>query len=147
MDGRYSDGVRKVIQLAGEEAQRLHHEYIGTDHLLLNVVADDSSVAALALKGLGVTPQRVRAEVDKCIVKGPDMVTMGALPQTPRARYVIEYSIEEARNLNHNYFGTEHVLLGLLREQEGFGGAVLTNLGLTVESTRKEVIRVLATSS
>ena len=140
---RFSDEAKRVMQLANQEALRFNHEYIGTDHLLLGLLIDEGGVAALALKNLGVEPWKVRANIETLIVRGPDMVTMGKLPQTPRANKVIEYSMEEARNLNHNYVGTEHILLGMLREQEGVGGVVLMNFGLTMENTRKEVIRVL----
>jgi len=132
------------MQLANQEAQRFNHEYIGTEHVLLGLINEGSGVAALALKSLGVELWKVRAYVETLIIRGPEVVTFGKLPQTPRARNVIEYSMEEARNLNHEYVGTEHILLGLLREQEGVGGEVLTQLGLTIENTRKEVIRLLA---
>ena len=142
---RFSDKARKVVmQRANQEAQRFNHEYIGTEHILLGLLTDDGSVAVLALKGLGVEPWKVRANVETLILRGPNVVTTGKLPQTPRAKKVIEYSLEEARNLNHNYIGTEHILLGMLREQEGVGGVVLTNFGLTMENVRKEVIRVLS---
>jgi ATP-dependent Clp protease ATP-binding subunit ClpC len=140
---RLSDEVKKVMQLANQEAQSFNHEYIGTEHILLGLLADESSVAVLALQGIGLEPRRVRAHVETFIKKGP-VLAAGNLPQTPRARNVIEYSLEEARNLNHNYVGAEHVLLGLLREQEGFGGSVLMNFGLTIENARNEVIRILS---
>ncbi len=141
---KYSASTRKVIQLAEQEANRLNHEYVGTDHLLLGILVNDNSVAALALKGLGIEPSQVRCEVETLIVKGTGMVPIGKLPLTPRARNVIKYSIEEAHNLNHNYVGTGHILIGLLREQEGFAGTVLMNLGLTLENTCNEVIQALA---
>src|SRR5437588_2026103 len=116
---RFTDRARKVMQLANQEAQRFNHEYIGTEHILLGLVKEGSGVAANVLKNLDIDLRRICLEVEKIVQAGPDMVTMGKLPQTPRAKKVIEYSIEEARNLNHNYVGTEHLLLGLLREQEG----------------------------
>ena len=116
---RFTDRARKVMQLANQEAQRFNHEYIGTEHILLGLVKEGSGVAANVLKNLDIDLRKIRLEVEKIVQSGPDMVTMGKLPQTPRAKKVIEYSIEEARNLNHNYVGTEHLLLGLLREQEG----------------------------
>jgi hypothetical protein len=116
---RFTDRARKVMQLANQEAQRFNHEYIGTEHILLGLVKEGSGVAANVLKNLDVDLRKIRLEVEKLVQSGPEMVTMGKLPQTPRAKKVIEYSMEEARNLNHNYVGTEHILLGLLREQEG----------------------------
>ena len=116
---RFTDRARKVMQLANQEAQRFNHEYIGTEHILLGLIKEGSGVAANVLKNLEVDLRKIRLEVEKLVQSGPDMVTMGKLPQTPRAKKVIEYSMEEARNLGHNYVGTEHILLGLLREQEG----------------------------
>jgi len=140
---RFTDRARKVMQLANQEAQRFNHEYIGTEHILLGLVKEGSGVAANVLKNLDIDLRKIRLEVEKIVQSGPDMVTMGKLPQTPRAKKVIDYSIEEARNLNHNYVGTEHLLLGLLREQEGVAAQVLMNLGLKLEDVREEVLNLL----
>src|SRR5258707_2759149 len=140
---RFTDRARKVMQLANQEAQRFNHEYIGTEHILLGLVKEGTGVAANVLKNLDIDLRKIRMEVEKIVQAGPDMVTMGKLPQTPRAKKVIEYSIEEARNLNHNYVGTEHLLLGLLREQEGVAAQVLMNLGLKLEDVREEVLNLL----
>src|SRR6478672_11763259 len=140
---RFTDRARKVMQLANQEAQRFNHEYIGTEHILLGLVKEGSGVAANVLKNLDIDLRKIRLEVEKIVQSGPDMVTMGKLPQTPRAKKVIEYSIEEARNLGHNYVGTEHLLLGLLREQEGVAAQVLMNLGLKLEDVREEVLNLL----
>jgi ATP-dependent Clp protease ATP-binding subunit ClpC len=140
---RFTDRARKVMQLANQEAQRFNHEYIGTEHILLGLVKEGSGVAANVLKNLEVDLRKIRMEVEKIVQTGPDMVTMGKLPHTPRAKKVIEYAIEEARNLNHNYVGTEHLLLGLLREQEGVAAQVLLNLGLKLEDVREEVLNLL----
>ncbi|MEO0531132.1 MAG: Clp protease N-terminal domain-containing protein, partial [Planctomycetota bacterium] len=140
---RFTDRARKVMQLANQEAQRFNHEYIGTEHVLLGLIKEGSGVAANVLKNLDVDLRKIRLEVEKLVQSGPDMVTMGKLPQTPRAKKVIEYSMEEARNLNHNYVGTEHILLGLLREQEGVAAQVLMNLGLKLEEVRDEVLNLL----
>jgi ATP-dependent Clp protease ATP-binding subunit ClpC len=140
---RFTDRARKVMQLANQEAQRFNHEYIGTEHILLGLIKEGSGVAANVLKNLDVDLRKIRLEVEKLVQSGPDMVTMGKLPQTPRAKKVIEYSMEEARNLNHNYVGTEHILLGLLREQEGVAAQVLMNLGLKLEEVREEVLNLL----
>jgi ATP-dependent Clp protease ATP-binding subunit ClpC len=140
---RFTDRARKVMQLANQEAQRFNHEYIGTEHILLGLVKEGSGVAANVLKNLDVDLRKIRLEVEKIVQSGPDLVTMGKLPQTPRAKKVIEYAMEEARNLNHNYVGTEHLLLGLLREQEGVAAQVLMNLGLKLEDVREEVLNLL----
>jgi ATP-dependent Clp protease ATP-binding subunit ClpC len=131
------------MALANQEAQRFNHEYIGTEHILLGLVKEGSGVGANVLKNLDVDLRKVRLEVEKLVKRGPDMVTMGKLPQTPRAKKVIEYAIEEARSLNHNYVGTEHLLLGLLREQDGVAAQVLMNLGLRLEDVREEVLNLL----
>src|SRR6201986_2850213 len=140
---RFTDRARKVMALANQEAQRFNHEYIGTEHILLGLVKEGSGVGANVLKNLDVDLRKIRLEVEKLVQSGPEMVTMGKLPQTPRAKKVIEYSMEEARNLNHNYVGTEHILLGLLREQEGVAAQVLMNLGLKLEEVREEVLNLL----
>jgi len=140
---RFTDRARKVMALANQEAQRFNHEYIGTEHILLGLVKEGSGVGANVLKNLDVDLRKVRLEVEKLVKSGPDMVTMGKLPQTPRAKKVIEYAIEEARNLNHNYVGTEHLLLGLLREHEGVAAQVLMNLNLKLEEVREEVLNLL----
>ncbi|MFN8740775.1 MAG: ATP-dependent Clp protease ATP-binding subunit [Pirellula sp.] len=140
---RFTDRARKVMQLANQEAQRFNHEYIGTEHILLGLVKEGSGVAANVLKNLDVDLRKIRLEVEKLVQSGPEMVTIGKLPQTPRAKKVIEYSMEEARNLNHNYVGTEHILLGLLREQEGVAAQVLMNLGMKLDDVREEVLNLL----
>ncbi|MEM7623415.1 MAG: Clp protease N-terminal domain-containing protein, partial [Planctomycetota bacterium] len=144
---RFTDRARKVMALANQEAQRFNHEYIGTEHILLGLVKEGSGVGANVLKNLDVDLRKVRLEVEKLVRAGPEMVTMGKLPQTPRAKKVIEYAIEEARNLNHNYVGTEHLLLGLLREHDGVAAQVLMNLGLKLEEVREEVLNLLGAGS
>src|SRR5881227_4089918 len=112
---RFTDRARKVMQLANQEAQRFNHEYIGTEHILLGLVKEGSGVAANVLKNLDIDLKKIRLEVEKLVKAGPSMVTMGQLPFTPRAKKVLELSVEEASNLGHNYIGTEHLLLGLIR--------------------------------
>ena len=140
---RFTDRARKVMQLANQEAARFNHEYIGTEHILLGLVKEGSGVAANVLKNLDVDLRKIRLEVEKLVQSGPDMVSIGKLPQTPRAKKVIEFSMDEARNLQHNYVGTEHILLGLLCEQEGVAAQVLMNLGLKLEDVREEVLTLL----
>ncbi len=140
---RFTDRARKVMSLANQEAQRFNHEYIGTEHILLGLVKEGSGVGANVLKNLDVDLRKVRLEVEKLVKSGPEMVTLGKLPQTPRAKKVVEYAIEEARSLNHNYVGTEHLLLGLLREHDGVAAQVLLNLGLKLDGAREEVLNLL----
>ena len=140
---RFTDRARKIMALANQEAQRFNHEYVGTEHILLGLVKEGFGVGANVLKNLGIDLRKVRLEVEKLVKHGPDMVTMGKIPQTPRAEKVIEYAIEEAASLNHVYVGSEHLLLGLLREEEGVAAQVLMNLGLELWQVREEVLNLL----
>src|SRR4030042_211503 len=140
---RFTDRARKVMALANQEAQRFNHDCIGTEHILLGRVKEGSGVGAQVLKNLDVDSKKLRLEIEKMVKSGPDMVTMGKLPQTPRAKKGIEFAIEEARSLNHNYVGTEHILLGLLRESDGIAAQVLMGMGLKLEDIRQEVLNLL----
>src|SRR5262249_44791972 len=137
---RFTDRARKVMQLANQEAQRFNHEYIGTEHILLGLLLEGNGVAANVLKNLDIDLNKTWREIELIVQHGTDLNFVSgppALPNTPRAKKVIEYAIEEARNLNHNYVGTEHLLLGLLREEEGVAAQVLMNLGLKLEDVRQ----------
>ena len=140
---RFTDRARKVMALANQEAKRFNHGYIETEHVLLGLVKEGSGAGARVLKNLEVDIKKLRLEVEKLVKSGPDMVTMGKLPQTPRAKKVIEYAIDEAQSLNHNYVGTENILLGLLRENKSTAAQVFTNLGLKLEDVRQEVLNLL----
>jgi hypothetical protein len=140
MEQTFTDRAHKVMQRANQEAQRFNHEYIGTEHILLGLVQEGSGVAAKVLKNFDIDRHRIRLEVEKIVLSGPAMITVGRLPLTPRARRVIEYSIAEAKNLCHSRVGTEDLLLGLLREQEGVAAQVLLNLGLTLAGARKKTV-------
>lgn len=182
---RFTDRARSAMKFANQETQRFSHQYIGTEHILLGLIADalsevlpqpsdaDSSRRAGQLAGLwnrifrslkqsaslqplnresvaagdllmklGLDLRKIRIEVEKFVKAGADTVTTSKLPQTPRAKKVIEYAMEEARSLKHNYVGTAHLLLGLLREHEGIAAQVLMNLGITIEEVREEVHRL-----
>ena len=130
---RFTDRARKVMQMANQEAQRFHHEYIGTEHILLGICKEQSGLAYEALKLMNIDLRKVRLEIEKLVQSGPEMVTMGRLPQTPRAKKVIEYSMEAARDLNDNYVGTQHILMGLWRENEGVAYNILNQLGFSEE--------------
>ena len=137
------------MRLADKEAKRFNHEYIGTEHVLLGLirllglVREGSGVGANVLKNLDVDLQRIRREVEKLVLSGPDIPFNGQRLQTPRVKNVFEYAIEEARNLDHDYVGAEHILLGLLREQEGVAAQVLTKVGLTLKDVREETLMLL----
>jgi ATP-dependent Clp protease ATP-binding subunit ClpC len=143
MFDRFTDRARKVMGLARQEAQRFNHDYIGTEHILLGLVQEGSGVAASVLKNLDIDLKKIRQEVEKLVSTGTTMVTMGQLPFTPRAKKVLELSLEEASNLGHTYIGTEHLLLGLIRESEGIAAQVLRNLKVKVEDVREEVLELL----
>jgi ATP-dependent Clp protease ATP-binding subunit ClpA len=139
---RFTDRARKVMQLANQEAQRFNHEYIGTEHILLGLVKEGSGVAANVLNDLDLRVRTVRLEIEKIVQAGPGneiRSSFFALPQTPRTKRVLEFAVEESRNLGHDYIGTEHLLFGLLREPEGTGAQVLINLGLKLDDIRAAV--------
>jgi len=143
MFDRFTDRARKVMGLAKAEAQRLNHEYIGTEHILLGLVQEGSGVAANVLKNMNIDLKRIRTEIEKIVKGSPTMVTQGNLPFTPRAKKVLELAVEEASNLGHNYIGTEHLLLGLIKENEGIAARVLLNLGVKLEEVRDEILEFL----
>ena len=143
MFNRFTERARKVILLAKEEAKRFNHDYIGTEHILLGLVREGEGVAAAVLASFGLSSEKIRIEVEKLVQPGPSTVVSGDLPFTPKAKKVIELAMDEARTLGHNYIGTEHLLLGLIREGEGVASQVLMNLGLELEKVREEVMSLL----
>ena len=142
---KFTDRARKVLTLAQDEAQRFNHNYIGTEHLLLGLVREGEGVAARVLENMNVELAKVRTAVEFIIGRG-DRPVVGEVGLTPRAKRVIELAIDEARRLGHNYIGTEHLLLGLVREGEGIAAGVLESLGVNLDKVRHEVIRVLSQS-
>jgi hypothetical protein len=140
---RFTDRARRVVVLAQEEARFLNHNYIGTEHILLGLIHEGEGVAAQALEQLGVSLEAVRAQVEEVIGRGTDAPT-GHIPFTPRAKKVLELSLREALELGHNYIGTEHILLGLLREGQGVGAQVLGELGADLTRVRQVVVQLLA---
>jgi ATP-dependent Clp protease ATP-binding subunit ClpC len=140
---RFTDRARKVMRLAGKAAGRLNHEYVDTEHVLLGLIEEGSGVAANVLKYLGVEQLQVQLEIETIVPAGPGRLPKGKHPLTPRARNVIEFAVGEARNLNHNYVGTEHLLLGLMRDHEGVAAQVLMNLNLKCEDVRAAVLNLL----
>src|SRR5690348_3217195 len=142
---KFTERARKVLSLAQEEAQRFNHNYIGTEHLLLGLVREGEGVAAQVLSTLGVELNKVRSAVEFIIGRG-DRIVLGEIGLTPRAKKVIELAVDEARRLNHHYIGTEHLLLGLVREGEGIAAGVLESLGVNLEKVRSTTIQVLSQS-
>jgi len=140
---RFTDRARRVVVLAQEEARLLNHNYIGTEHLMLGLIHEGEGVAAQALTRLGVSLEAVRAEVEEIIGRGVEQPG-GHIPFTPRAKKVLELSLREALELGHNYIGTEHILLGLLREGQGVGAQVLVKLGADRDRVRRQVVQLLS---
>ncbi len=143
MFNRFTERARKVIVLAKEEARRFNHDYIGTEHLLLGLIREGEGVASAVLQKLGLDLETIRIEVEKLVQPGPQTQVLGDIPFTPRSKKALELSAEEARALGHNYIGTEHLLLGLVKEGEGMAHRVLLNLGLDLGKVRNEVMALL----
>jgi ATP-dependent Clp protease ATP-binding subunit ClpA len=140
---RFTDRARRVVVLAQEEARLLNHNYIGTEHILLGLIHEGEGVAAKALESLGISLEAVRAQVEEIIGQGQSAPT-GHIPFTPRAKKVLELSLREALQLGHNYIGTEHILLGLIREGEGVAAQVLVKVGASLDRVRQQVIQLLS---
>jgi len=143
---RFTDRARRVVVLAQEEAKMLNHNYIGTEHILLGLIHEGEGVAARALESLGISLEAVRSEVVEIVGHGEEAPT-GHIPFTPRAKKVLELSLREALGLGHNYIGTEHILLGLIREGEGVAAQVLIELGGSLDRVRQQVNQILANAS
>jgi hypothetical protein len=141
---RFNDRARQVVVLAQEEARILKHNYIGTEHILLGLLREEKGIAARVLESLDITIERVRAEVVRVVGSGEEG-TSGAIPFTPRAKKVLELALREALSLAHNYIGTEHLLLGLVRENEGVAARILVDFDADDETIRQEVLRTLET--
>ena len=139
---RFTDRARRVVVLAQEEARMLNHNYIGTEHILLGLIHEGEGVAAKALESLGISLDAVRQQVEEIIGQG-QQAPSGHIPFTPRAKKVLELSLREALQLGHNYIGTEHILLGLIREGEGVAAQVLVKLGADLNRVRQQVIQLL----
>jgi ATP-dependent Clp protease ATP-binding subunit ClpC len=141
---KFTDRARRVVVRAQEEARALNHDFIGTEHILLGLVGEGQGLAAKALESLGVSMEAVRQRVEDIVPPGQVEVRTGHIPFTPRAKKVLELSLSESKLLGHRYIGTEHILLGLLREGEGVAAQVLTALGADLDGTRERVVQLLA---
>ncbi|MEX2473271.1 MAG: ATP-dependent Clp protease ATP-binding subunit [Gemmatimonadota bacterium] len=143
MNYNFTDRVRKVLAMAREEAIRLQHDYVGTEHILLGLIREGEGVAAAVLTNLSVDLDQIHERVEESVRKGKATIALGELPYTSRAKKVLEFAMAEARDFNHSYVGTEHLLLGLLREEKGIAAQVLNSLGVTLEEARAETLKVL----
>src|SRR5579859_5731326 len=142
----FTDRVRKVLQMAREEAARLHHEYVGTEHILLGLIREGEGVAAAVLTNLNVDLDEIQQKIEETVKKGKAAAAAGPdLPYTSRAKKVLELAMGEARDLSHGYVGTEHLLLGLLREEKGIAAQVLTDAGVNLDAAKAETLRLLGT--
>ncbi len=140
---KFTDRARKVMALARQEAERLRHDYIGTEHILVGLIKEGSGVAANILENLNIDPDQILREIEKVVEPGTSMVSMGQLPFTPRTKKMLEYALEEMRNLGHNYIGTEHLLLGLIREHDSEAAQIMISLGIDLEQVRSEIMKIL----
>ncbi|MEE3185091.1 MAG: Clp protease N-terminal domain-containing protein, partial [Gemmatimonadota bacterium] len=143
MNYNFTDRVRKVLAMAREEAIRLQHDYVGTEHILLGLIREGDGVAAAVLTNLNVDLDQIHEQVEESVKKGKATIALGELPYTSRAKKVLEFAMVEARELSHSYVGTEHLLLGLLREEKGIAAQVLNSLGIGMEEARSETLKVL----
>ncbi len=147
MAKRFTENAQKIILIAQEEAKRLNHDYVGTEHILLGLSAIDGTVSHKILSGLGVTFRKVRQEIEKMVGIGDTIMLLGEIPFTPRAKAVLEFSVEESQILDTEHIGTEHILLGLIREEEGMAGKILENLGLSLPAIREAVLTFLGNAN
>ncbi len=141
---RFTDRARRVVVLAQDEARMLDHNYIGTEHILLGLIHEGHGLAAKALESLGISLAVVRQQVEEIIGRGQQQPPSGHIPFTPRAKKVLELSLREALQLGHTYIGTEHILLGLIREGEGVAAQVLVSVGVDLNRARQQVIQLIA---
>lgn len=142
---QFTDRARRVLAMANQAAQRLNHDFIAPEHLLLGLIRDGMGIGANVLMDLGVDLSQLLQQVEKQLKSGSEVVAMGKLPQTPRLRKVVEYAIEEAHNFKHKYVGTEHLLLGLLRENDGVAANALASSGIRLETARQKTLDILGT--
>ena len=147
MNNKFTERVSKVLSLARDEAGRLHHDYIGSEHILLGLIREGEGVAAAVLNQIGLDLETIRIKVEEMVKPGGSTLTIGDVPYTSVAKRVLEYAIEEARAMKHSYVGTEHLLLGLLREDSGMAAKVLSSLGVNAEMVRQETLKLLGGES
>ncbi|MBU0534088.1 MAG: ATP-dependent Clp protease ATP-binding subunit [Candidatus Omnitrophica bacterium] len=142
MYNRFTERARKVLALAKEEARRLGHDFVGTEHIVLGILREGSGVACAVLQRMNLQSDLIKEATEEITGKGPNVLNFGEISFTPKARRVLELAMEESRNLGHSYVGTEHLLLGILREKEGIGAQILGDLGISIEKTREEIVQI-----
>ena len=140
---RFTDKARNIIILARKEAEKFNHDFLGTEHILLGILAQNDEFPILILRKLGIDPERVRQDIEAAIPKGTNTLTYDEIPFTSKARRALELAVDEARLLKHNYIGSEHILLGLIREEEGIAGNILRSLGANIFGARQLTINIL----
>ena len=143
-DNRFTDRAKRILFLAREEARRMQHDYVGTEHILLAIIREGEGVATAVLLNLGITTEPLKRRVEDMVPPGGGSLMMGDLPYNASARRAMEFAVEEARNLQHNYVGTEHLLLGLLDEPDGIANRALNFFGVDNDRVRSEILRLLA---
>lgn len=143
MSSRFTEHAQRVFLIAQEEAHKLNHAYVGTEHVLLGLICLGEGVAAQILSNLGIDLRKVRSEVEKIVGTGDHVMLLGNVPFTPRAKKVLEFAVEEAQNLGHSHVGTEHLLLGLIREEEDIAAQILEMLGIRLDIVREEILNLL----
>lgn len=147
MSSRFTERAQRVILVAEEEAKRLNHDYVGTEHVLLGMIAIGEGVAVQVLSNLGVDLRMIRPEIEKIVGHGDHIMLLDNIPFTPRAKKVLEFAVQEAVDLGYSHVGTEHLLLGLIREEEGMAAQVLSNLGVRLDIVREEILILLGEPS
>ena len=139
---RFTERARKILAIAQEEAKNLNHDYLGTEHILLGLIREGEGVAAEVLRNMGIEFETIRLEIEREAPSGGALAILGNVPFTPNSKKVLELAVEDARNMGHNYIGTEHLLLGLIREGESIGAKILLKFGVTLEKARAGLLRV-----
>lgn len=143
MNGRFSPHFQKIFMIAQEHAKRLNHDYLGSEHILLAITDIDDSIAAIALKNLGVDLKKLRMTIEESIGVGQSMMLLGEIPLSTQAKKIIEYAVEEAQKLGHNYIGSEHIILALVKDEEGIGARILNHMGVRFSNLRQEILKLL----
>jgi ATP-dependent Clp protease ATP-binding subunit ClpC len=143
MQDRFTNRLKKVINIARQEAIRMRHDYIGSEHLLLGIVKEGEGVAALVLSNLGIEKDELISAIENAVSYGSTPIVLGEIPLNQEARRILNYAMEEARRMNHSYIGTEHLLLGILKEEQSIAAQVLFSLGIDIDIVRSEIMKIL----
>lgn len=144
---RSTERARRILAIAQEEAKNLNHDYLGTEHILLGLIREGEGVAAEVLRNMGIKFKTIRLEIENEAPPGGALAILGNVPFTPNSKKVLELAVEEARNMGHNYIGTEHLLLGLIKKEESIGAKILAKFGVTLEKAKEEIAKILGSFS